>query len=248
MSFSTFNWAPPNLCCKHVPTDSLKELIAPNNLTIWLRRSIPTRLLALRRLGPIQMPPSAPQSCRGAARERERGGKREVVKACQEAEKRREWQRPPSAPCLSCWRPRTPAETLNLYDPNGRPLTGMLLREDREREKGSKWERRKTKEEMPEHWEQEDPTSLIIISIFPLLLSSSLETLQKMKCKSWCQKKILSKNPTLPCHCRSFWAVFYVQQERTGKKKKMYTFDFLWPWDICASVVCCDLLFTLSQS
>lgn len=54
MSFNTFNHAPPNLCCKHVLTDSLKELIAPNNLTIWLGRSIPARLLALQRLGSIQ--------------------------------------------------------------------------------------------------------------------------------------------------------------------------------------------------
>lgn len=221
MSFSTFNWAPPNLCCKHVPTDSLKELIAPNNLTIWLQRSIPTRLLALRRLGPIQMPP--PQSCRGAARERERGGKREVVKACQEAEKRREWQRPPSAPCLSCWRPRTPAETLNLYDPNGRPLTGMLLREDREREKGSKGERRKTKEEMPEHWEQEDPTSLIIISIFPLLLSSSLETLQKMKCKSWCQKKYIQKTSHCPAIVGLFKQRFTYNRREQEKKENAHT-------------------------
>lgn len=87
---------------------------------------------------------------RDSERARQRESEREVVKACQEAERRREWQRPPSAPCLSCWRPRTPAKTLNLYDPNGRPLTGMLLREDSEREKGSKWERRKTKGEIPE--------------------------------------------------------------------------------------------------
>lgn len=161
MSFITFNRAPPNLCCKHVPTDSLKELIAPNNLTIWLLRSIPTRLLALQRLRPIQMALWLRESVWGRGRESERASEvdrewqrekereREVVKACQEAERRREWQRPPSAPCLSCWRPRTPAKTLNLYDPNGRPLTGMLLREDSEREKGSKWER-KTKGEIPE--------------------------------------------------------------------------------------------------
>lgn len=54
MSLNTFNHTPPNLCCKHVLTDSLKELIAPNNLTIWLGRSIPARLLALQRLGSIQ--------------------------------------------------------------------------------------------------------------------------------------------------------------------------------------------------
>lgn len=74
--------APPNLCCKHVPTDSPKELIAPNNLTIWLLRSVPTRLLALQRLGPIQRR----EGERGRGRETER----EVVKACQEAERRRE--------------------------------------------------------------------------------------------------------------------------------------------------------------
>ena len=112
---------PPNLRCKHVPTDSLKELIALNNLTIWLWRSIPTRLLALPRLGPIQSPAML-LWCREREREREIERERERERerggeACQEAEKRREWQRPPSAPCLSCWRPRTPAETLNPYDP-----------------------------------------------------------------------------------------------------------------------------------
>lgn len=134
MSFNAFNRSPPNLCCKHVPTDSLKELIAPNNLTIWLWRSIPTRLLALRRLGPIQTPAMLLW-----CRERERGGE-----ACQEAEKRREWQRPPSAPCLSCRRPRTPAETLHLYDPTADHwLECYWEREDGENEEGSKWERKK---------------------------------------------------------------------------------------------------------
>lgn len=67
---------PPNLCCKHVPTDSLKELIAPNNLTIWLWRSIPTRLLALPRLGPIQTLAML-LWCREGEREREIDRERE---------------------------------------------------------------------------------------------------------------------------------------------------------------------------
>lgn len=75
MSFSTFNHAPPNLCCKHVLTDSLKELIASNNLTIWLGRSIPARLLALQRLGPIQAPAMLLW-----CRETEWEGEREVVR------------------------------------------------------------------------------------------------------------------------------------------------------------------------
>ena len=64
--------APANLCCKHVPTDSLKELIAPNNLTIWLWRSILVKLLAQWCLGPIQMPAML-LWCR--KREREKEGK-----------------------------------------------------------------------------------------------------------------------------------------------------------------------------
>lgn len=67
MSLNTFKPAPPNLCCKHVPTDSLKELIAPNNLTIWFQKYIPLRLLALRSWGLFR----CPQRCCGAERQRE---------------------------------------------------------------------------------------------------------------------------------------------------------------------------------
>lgn len=76
---------PPNLCCKHVPTDSLKELIAPNNLTIWLRRSIPTRRLALQRLGPIHTTAVLLALQRKTHTEEERGGQ-----ACQQPEKTRQ--------------------------------------------------------------------------------------------------------------------------------------------------------------
>lgn len=133
MSFITFNRAPPNLCCKHVPTDSLKELIAPNNLTIWLLRSIPTRLLALQRLGPIQMAESE-RGSKGLP-----GGWKEK-------------RMTKTTICSLSFLLATPdaSKTLNLYDPNGRPPTGMLLREDGEHEKGSKWERRKTTQEIPE--------------------------------------------------------------------------------------------------
>lgn len=143
MSFNTFNWAPPNLCCKHVPTDSLKELIAPNNLTIWLRRSIPTRLLALRRLGPIQMSPNAAVEQRERGREAERGSER-GGKGLPGG-----WKEDVMTKTTICSlsfllaTPDANRDPESLWS-NSRPLTGMLLREDGEKKDGRKWERRKT--------------------------------------------------------------------------------------------------------
>lgn len=162
MSFITFNRSPPNLCCKHVPTDSLKELIALNNLTIWLFRSIPTRSPALQRLGPIQMTLWLRE--------------REVVKACQEAERRREWQRPPSGPCLSCWRPRTPARPwISTIQTGDRRLECYWERMASRRKAVSEKEG-KQKEKYQSLPEREDPTSHIAIYIFPPFLPLSLET------------------------------------------------------------------------
>lgn len=54
VTLNTFKRAPPNLCCKHIPGDCVKELIAANNLTICLWRSVPTRTGSLQRWRPIQ--------------------------------------------------------------------------------------------------------------------------------------------------------------------------------------------------
>lgn len=74
-----------NLRCKHVPIDALKELIASNNLTRWLQRSLHRQKVVLPRLGSIQR---GLQCCSGEERKRERY--REVANACREAEKRRQ--------------------------------------------------------------------------------------------------------------------------------------------------------------
>lgn len=124
--------------------------------------------------------------------EKERDGE-----ACQDTEKRREWQRPPSVPCISCRQPWTPAKTASLWS-NCRPLTGCYwktgwVKGDEIRPKASKksmlraWQARLYHHIYFPFLSSTNGVSFLLVCI-PLNrqpnVTQTSEMLQKIKCKS----------------------------------------------------------------
>lgn len=104
----------------------------------------------------------------------------------------------------------------------------MLLREDSEREKGSKWERRKTKGEIPEP-SRARGSHLAHHHIYFSSPSAVPFGNTKTKCKSSFHKNKKEKKKAYGAlTLLAFWAAFYVLQQRTRKKRYTNCTLFVW--------------------